>query len=135
MAMKVAKTKPKPSRKSLTPPAKEIAPMGKAGRPTKPIDPKMVIQLAADHFNVEEIAAHLGTVPSVLYDRFSEELNEGWKRGQGSLKRKMHEKALEGKGDSNMLIWLSKQRLGYRDKQPEEVASVTFNIAVVEVPK
>ena len=143
MAMKVAKQNPKPSKKVTTPPAHltkkalkaQLKQVGKMGRPAKDISPAMVIEMAANDYTVDEIAAHIPCAPSVLYDRFSEELNEGWKRGQASLKRKMHTKALDGNGDSNMLIWLSKQRLGYRDKPADEAVQTVFNIHVNEVPK
>jgi hypothetical protein len=143
MAMKVAKDNPKPSKQVTTPPPHltkkalkaQLKQVGKSGRPSKDISSKMVIEMAADDYTVEEIAAHIPCAPSVLYDRFSEELNEGWKRGQASLKKKMHQKALDDKGDSNMLIWLSKQRCGYRDRPADEAVQTVFNINVSEIPK
>ena len=57
-----------------------------------------------------------------------------------SLKRKMHQVALEGhkgEGDTSMLIWLSKQRCGYKDppRAPEEASNTVINVHVKEVPK
>jgi hypothetical protein len=33
-----------------------------------------------------------------------------------------------------MMIWLSKQHLGYKDAQPEEASLVIFNVQINEVP-
>src|SRR5277367_5740053 len=84
----------------------------KNGRKKKEIDPEQVFRLAHIHCTADEIAAVLGCNRSVIYDRFSDVLHKGHEDGQMSIKRKMHEKAFAGAGDTTMLIWLSKQRLG-----------------------
>jgi hypothetical protein len=66
-------------------------------------------------------------------DRISPILLKGYDEGKSSLKRKMFEIAL--KGNATMLIWLSKQYLGMRDKQPDEVSQVNYTVVVNEVPK
>lgn len=107
----------------------------KNGRHKLDIDGRSVYELGKIHCTIPEVAAVLGCAPSVIKDRFSADLHRGHEDGQMSLKRKMHQKALDGVGDTQMLIWLSKQRLGYKDKQPEEATQVNFNVFVNEVPK
>lgn len=106
---------------------------GLPGRPLKQITDEQVYKLGLIHCTVDEIAAHLDCHKSVIYDRFSEALQRGHRDGQQSMKRKMHEIAMNG--DVKMLIWLSKQRLGYKDTMPEEAQIVNFNVVVNEVPK
>lgn len=105
----------------------------KGGRPRRDITYEQVMGLAAIHCTEKEIASYLKCSVSTITERFSAALREGWDQGQTSLKRKMHEKALAG--DTQMLIWLSKQRLGYRDKQPDEVQQINFNVITHEVPR
>lgn len=107
----------------------------KPGRPKKKIDERQIFELAKIHCTVEEISAVIGCHKDTIYARFSDALQRGHNAGQMSLKRKMHEKALSGNGDTSMLIWLSKQRLGYKDKQPEMATEVHFNVYTNEVPK
>jgi AraC-like DNA-binding protein len=99
-----------------------------SGRKQKEIDPELVHALAMIHCTAEEISSVVGCSRETIYARFSDVLRKGHEEGQMSLKRKMHEKAMSG--DTSMLIWLSKQRLGYKDKQPEEASQVTFNIHI-----
>lgn len=104
-----------------------------AGRPKKEIDPEQVFKLALIHCTAQEIAAVVGCHKDTIYARYSDALRRGHEEGQMSLKRKMHEVAM--KGDTKMLIWLSKQRLGYREQFPEEAQQVNFNVHINEVPK
>ena len=104
-----------------------------SGRPRKNIDPEKIRELAADHCTVDEIAAELDCSIGLIYDRFYKDLRIGHERGQLSLKRRMHQKAMAG--DTTMLIWLSKQRLGYKERQPEEVGNVQFNIIIKDFSK
>lgn len=93
----------------------------------------MVIKMAANHFTKQEMASHFGCHVDTLYARYSEELRIGDDEGKMSLKRKMHEIAM--KGNVAMLIWLSKQRLGYVDKQPEQALQANYTVVIHEVPK
>lgn len=104
-----------------------------AGRPLKEITEDQVYRLALIHCTIPEIASTLDCGISTIKDRFSAVLHRGHEEGQMSLKRKMHEVAMAG--DTKMLIWLSKQRLGYKDVQPEEATQVHFNVHVMEIPK
>jgi hypothetical protein len=103
------------------------------GRPKKDLDVDLIKKLASIHCTKEEIASVLGCHRDTLYARFSDILQQGDEEGKMSLKRKMHEVAMSG--NVQMLIWLSKQRLGYKDRQPDEVAQTTFNVYVNEVPE
>lgn len=111
---------------------KEIKEKNKGGRPKKEIDPKLVFDLARIHCTKEEIASIVGCHIDTLYARFSEVLQRGNDEGKMSMKRKMHDIAM--RGNVQMLIWLSKQRLGYKDKQPDEVPNMVINVNVKEIP-
>lgn len=111
---------------------KEIV-KNKGGRPKKDIDGTQVYELALIHCTAEEIAAVLHCHKDTIYARFSDDLQRGHLEGQKSLKRKMHEVAMNG--DTKMLIWLSKQRLGYKDQLPEDATQISFNVFCKEVPK
>lgn len=121
------------NRKNMPKFSKENQPK-KNGRKKKEIDPDQVFRLAHIHCTVDEIASVLNCHRDTIYARFSDVLRRGHEEGQMSIKRKMHDKAFAGAGDTTMLIWLSKQRLGYKDKQPEEATQVNFNVYVNEVP-
>lgn len=111
---------------------KKGGPMPGSGRPLKEITEEQVHRLALIHCTIPEIAAVLDCAESTIKDRFSAVLHKGHRDGQMSMKRKMHEVAMAG--DVKMLIWLSKQRLGYKDVQPEEATQIHFNVHVNEVP-
>lgn len=83
-------------------------------RPRKPIDPEQVRRLAAINCSYEEISSVVGCDPSTLTRRFAQVIKEGREQGKASLKRMMWDSAQ--KGSNTMMIWLSKQLLGYTDK-------------------
>ena len=103
------------------------------GRPKAVIDEKRLAELASLDYTMEELAAEFDVHLDTIYARFSEPLKKGRLKGNGSLKRRLFQKAMDG--DTSMLIWLSKNRFGYKDKQPEEATQVNFNVYVNEVPK
>jgi hypothetical protein len=105
-----------------------------AGRPLANIDEDMVFKLGQTMLPVESIAAILECHPDTIYARFSEVLHRAREGRKKSLSMTMWEKALIDK-DTKMLIWLSKQHLGYRDVLPEEATKVNFNVYCNEVPK
>lgn len=115
------------------PKKKKGGPQPGSGRPKLQIDGESVYQLALIHCTIPEIASVLRCDQSVIKDRFSTDLHRGHESGQMSMKRKMHEVAMSG--DVKMLIWLSKQRLKYRDSQPDEATRITFNVYTNEVPE
>lgn len=106
----------------------------KAGRHKLDINADSVFRLAKIHCTAAEIASVLRCSRETIYDRFSDDLHRGHEEGQMSIKRKMHEKAFKGDGDTQMLIWLSKQRCDYKDRRHEEETNTTFNISIKEVP-
>ena len=83
-------------------------------RPKKLIDENQVETLAGINCSYEEMAAVLDCDPSTLTRRFAQAIEKGRHRGKMSLKRKMWETAMGG--NVTMMIWLSKQMLGYSDK-------------------
>jgi hypothetical protein len=88
--------------------------MARTGRPQKVIDPKEVETLAAINCTVEEIAAFFDVDKRTIERRFMPHLIKGRQNGKSSLRRMMYAKAKEG--NVTMMIWLSKQLLGYTDK-------------------
>jgi AraC-like DNA-binding protein len=107
----------------------------KAGRPPCQIDEVQVFEMASYDCTVEEIAAHFKCSVSTLYERFSETLRIGKLAGKQKLRQNMERKACEGgPGDTSLLIWLSKQRLGYRERAADEVQQVVFNLNIKEIP-
>jgi hypothetical protein len=124
MAKKRSKTKS---------PSKAPVPVNKGGRPLAVVDEKKLVDMAAEDYTVEEMAATLDVCPDTLYRRFSEPIKKGRLRGNGSIKHELFLKGVVGK-DTGTLIWLSKNRCGYRDKPMEEATLIQFNVYVNEVP-
>jgi len=87
-------------------------------RPKKLIDPEQVKKLAAINCNFDEIAAVMSCSVDTLQRRFAALIKEGRDQGRMSLKRKMWETAMNG--NVTMMIWLSKQMLGYTEKIEEK---------------
>lgn len=98
-------------------------------RPRKQIDESQVESLAAINCSVEEIASVVKCDRRTLQRRFAAAIETGRNRGKSSLKRKMWETAMGG--NVTMMIWLSKQMLGYTDKveakaEVKEQSEVTY---------
>ena len=99
------------------------------------LDELSVYKLGLIHCTTREAAAVIGCSEATIIDRFLPVLQRGWEDGQASLKRKMHAKALDGQGDTSLLIWLSKQRCSYRDRAADETQSnATINININAIP-
>ena len=96
-------------------------------RPQKKIDEEQVRKLAAINCSLEEIGSIVGCSVDTLGRRFAEVIKEGRNHGRTSLKRKMYETAMGG--NITMMIWLSKQMLGYTDKVEEKM---TVKAALVD---
>lgn len=99
-------------------------------RPRKEIDREEVQKLAAINCTVDEIADFFNVSKRTIQRRFGTILKKGRSQGKISLKRLMYTKAKEG--NVTMMIWLSKQMLGYADKvdqtvEAENTTHVTYD--------
>ena len=105
----------------------------KTGRPLKEVNEELVKSMASILCTMKEISSVVGVSVDTLEKRFTDVLRIGQEEGKCSLRR-LQWKSAEA-GNVNMQIWLGKQWLGQRDKQPDEVASTTINVQVSEIPK
>lgn len=78
-----------------------------------------VLKLAAINCTWAEIAAVTGMNEHTLRKRFGQTYKKGRETGKMSLKRKMYSLAIDS-SNVTMCIWLSKQMLGYTDKQDNQ---------------
>jgi hypothetical protein len=98
-------------------------------RPRKPVDEALLRKLAVIHCNQDEMASVLGVSVDTLQRRFAAQIKDGRAEGKMSLRRKMWEMALNG--NVSLLIWLSKNELGFSDKV-EEKTEVQAKVEQVE---
>ena len=84
-------------------------------RPRKEIDTGVLERLAAIDCTLIEMAAVLNVHSDTLRDNYSTIIAKGREQGKTHLRKKMFDVAM--RGNVAMLIWLSKQRLGYAEKQ------------------
>lgn len=87
-------------------------------KPKKVIDREQVIKLARLHCNVAEIARWFNVDHNTINSRFKDEIELARAETKARLRRKMLEEAMYG--NSTMLIWLSKNMLGFSDNGPVE---------------
>jgi hypothetical protein len=100
---------------------------GEGGRPLKAIDWELAARMAKIQCTASEIASVVGINQDTLADRckrdhslsFSEWYKKYAEGGKSSLRRMMFQAA--DKGNVTMMIWLSKQYLGMRDRLDEIV--------------
>ena len=104
------------------------------GRPKLKLDYQRVEEMAASFLPVEQIASILDCTTDTLYSRFSSALRRGQSNRRHQLTCAMWHKALVEK-DTKMMIWLSKQHLGYRENMMDNMLGVQFNITINEIPK
>jgi hypothetical protein len=80
------------------------------------LDVEQLKKLAAMQCTFEEIAAWFGISRATLYNRteYRELIEQERLKALASLRRNMFQSALSG--DRQMMVWLSKQYLGMRDK-------------------
>ena len=102
-----------------------------AGRPKAEITEAEVEELGAGDYTLQEMAEHFGCHIDTISARFSDALKRGRDRGNGSVKRKLFLKALDG--DTSAIIWFTKNRCGYRDKQPGEEGGTTINVTLKDM--
>jgi len=80
----------------------------------KPIDLELVYGLAKLHCTNREIASLTGVSVDTLQRQYHDILDKGRDDGKMTLRRSMWDLALNGKNPT-MMIWLSKQHLGFTD--------------------
>jgi hypothetical protein len=90
----------------------------KQRKPRKEIDREVVIKLARLHCNVSEIARWFGVDQNTINLRFKDDIELARGETKAKLRRKMLEEAMNG--NTTMLIWLSKNMLGFSDNGPIE---------------
>ena len=98
---------------------------GEGGRPRKPIDWVEAERLALMQCTQKEIASWYHVSHDTLVDRYEKEFGETFStwyekhsaNGKSSLRRRMYKAAMDG--NVTMMIWLSKQMLGMRDRVDE----------------
>lgn len=96
------------------------------------IDEANLLKLARMHCTNWEIAAFFDADVKTIERRFHPLLEKGRQEGKISLKRVMWTKALEG--NTTMMVWLSKNCLGYTDKVESVVEGKTEHY-VPPIPK
>lgn len=86
-------------------------------------DPETIRQLSAIGCRQTDIANLLGFNISAFQDNktIEQAFQEGRSELRAGIGKKMVERALDGKGDTTMLIWLSKQYLDMRDNPTTQV--------------
>lgn len=92
-----------------------------------------VLRLAEFQCSINEMAAFLKCSHEYLSNHFADTIKKGYEVGKKGLRRRMYEAAMNG--NTAIMIWLSKQYLGMKDKQEEEAQVVNFNVQVNQVPK
>ncbi len=100
-------------------------------RPTviKPDMARQVEKLASINCSWSEIAAVLGVSEKTARNHFYQEYLKGYELGKTKLRNSMFDAAMSG--NIVMMIWLSKQILGYSEKVESKVtdnSKVTFTI-------
>lgn len=83
------------------------------GRPRKPVDKDLIYKLAAIHCSNPEISSIVGISVDTLQRKYNDIIHAGKDSGKQKLRRKMWESAMNG--NVTMMIWLSKNILGYTD--------------------
>jgi len=79
------------------------------------IDENLVFELAKLHCTNVEIARIVDCDPQTIENRFSDLVAKGKEEGKLSLRRAMFRSAVDN-GNVAMMIWLSKNILGFTDK-------------------
>jgi len=88
------------------------------GRPNKKVDEKVIANLSQIGCTQEEIGSVVGISARTLQRRFSDLVDDNKNIGKASLRKRMWASAL--KGNPNMMIWLSKNYLGMKDRTVQE---------------
>lgn len=111
----------------------KVKPPGVRGPKFIDVSEKSIIDLASIGCTDGEMSSILSVSVDTLTRNYAEVIEKGRSNLNMSLRRKQAEKALSG--DTSMLIWLGKNRLGQRDQNPEDIQkpfglNITFTDAV-----
>jgi len=88
------------------------------GRPKKELDEDVIANLSQIGCTQEEIGAVVGISARTLQRRFADLIEDNKNKGKASLRKRMWSCAL--KGNPNMMVWLSKNYLGMKDRTVQE---------------
>ena len=88
------------------------------GRPNKKVDEKVIANLSQIGCTQEEIGSVVGISARTLQRRYADLIEVNKNKGKASLRKRMWQSAL--KGNPNMMVWLSKNYLGMKDRTVQE---------------
>ena len=88
------------------------------GRPKKKLDANVIANLSQIGCTQEEIGSVVGISARTLQRRYADLIEENKNIGKASLRKRMWQSAL--KGNPNMMVWLSKNYLGMKDRTVQE---------------
>ena len=88
------------------------------GRPKKELDKYIIGNLSQIGCTQEEIGSVVGISARTLQRRYADLVEENKNIGKASLRKRMWKAALNG--NPNMMVWLSKNYLGMKDRTVTE---------------
>ena len=88
------------------------------GRPNKDVDEDVIAKLSQIGCTQEEIGSVVGISARTLQRRYADLVEENKNIGKASLRKRMWKCALNG--NPNMMVWLSKNALGMKDRTVQE---------------
>ena len=88
------------------------------GRPKKKLDKDVIAKLSQIGCTQEEIGSVVGISARTLQRRYADLVEENKNIGKASLRKRMWKCALNG--NPNMMVWLSKNALGMKDRTVTE---------------
>lgn len=103
------------------------------GKPPTILDEVLLFDLAKTLLPVESIAAIMRCSPELITDKYAHILLRGREQQKHTLVQMCWYKAIHEK-DTKMLIWLTKQHLGYKEQWPDNQQQTFIQINVNEVP-
>lgn len=108
--------------------------LSKSRHSTKPvkIDEAYVYELARLHCLPNEIAILCGCSDRTIYRKYGGVIQKGQEDAKRELRKAMIRSALSG--NVIMQIWLSKNWLGFKERQPDEAPSTVINIQMNDIP-
>ncbi len=108
--------------------------LDRSGRELTQSEVDTIETMAQMQCSVRMIAAVLHVDATTISDRYRHLIEPGKERGKKMLTHVMWEKATIEK-DTKMMIWLSKQYLGFKESWPEVPQTMNYNVNILEVPR